>query len=131
MQEAYDAACREHGHEPGFTVLPDRDTPMVTFVAEDVDRAWDELGPYLLHDALAYAAWNPGDTTTVGISDASTVDELRASSRTHRIVTVDQAAEQIRGGGVLLLAPLCGGVPPALAWSHLELVQAAWSQASG
>ena len=42
MQEAYEAACHEHGHEPGPVFLPDRDTPSVCFVADDVDKAWDE-----------------------------------------------------------------------------------------
>jgi alkanesulfonate monooxygenase SsuD/methylene tetrahydromethanopterin reductase-like flavin-dependent oxidoreductase (luciferase family) len=122
MQEAYERASREHGHEPGMTILPDRDTPMVTFVADDIDRAWEQLGPYLLHDALAYAAWNPGNVTTVGITDASTVEELRAVQRTHRIIGVERAVEEIRAGGMLNLAPLCGGVPSELAWQHLELV---------
>ena len=29
------------------------------FVAEDVDAAWDEIGRYLLHDAMSYSQWNP------------------------------------------------------------------------
>ena len=68
MQEAYEAACRDHGHEPGATLLPPRDTPVVCFVADDVDKAWDELGEFLLHDARTYAEWNPGDEVTAGIS---------------------------------------------------------------
>jgi hypothetical protein len=28
----------------------------------------------------------------------------------------------VRRNGVLLMQPLCGGIPPALAWEHLELV---------
>jgi alkanesulfonate monooxygenase SsuD/methylene tetrahydromethanopterin reductase-like flavin-dependent oxidoreductase (luciferase family) len=122
MQEAYEAASRAHGHEPGMTVLPDRNTPMVTFVADDIDSAWAQLGPYLLHDALVYAAWNPGDDTTVGITRATTVDELRRESRTHRIIDVDRAVAEIRDGGMLNLVPLCGGIPPELAWQHLEIV---------
>jgi hypothetical protein len=39
MQQAYEAACHEHGHEPGPVFLPDRDTPSVIFVADDVDKA--------------------------------------------------------------------------------------------
>ena len=77
MQEAYEEACREYGHQPGPVFLPDRDTPSVCFVADDVDKAWDELGPYLLHDAQSYAEWNPDNLTSAGISFAKTVDELR------------------------------------------------------
>ncbi|BBU21339.1 LLM class flavin-dependent oxidoreductase [Mycobacterium xenopi] len=121
-QETYDAACRAHGHEPGMTLLPDRDTPSVCFVAEDIDRAWDELGPYLLHDARTYADWNPGNEISAGIADVHTVDELRAISRTYRIFTVPQAIDHLQSGGMLTLAPLCGGLPPDIAWPYLERV---------
>jgi alkanesulfonate monooxygenase SsuD/methylene tetrahydromethanopterin reductase-like flavin-dependent oxidoreductase (luciferase family) len=121
-QEAYEEACRAHGHEPGMTLLPNRDTPSVCFVAPDVDLAWREIGEHLLHDARTYAEWNPGDQTTVGIADVSDVDGLRATSRTHRIFTADEAIAYVRGGGMLTLAPLCGGIPPDIAWKYLRYV---------
>ena len=124
-QEAYEAACRAHGHQPGMTLLPTRDTPSVCFVAPDVDLAWQEIGPHLLHDARAYAEWNPGDQTTTGIADVSDVDELRAMSRTHRIFAADEAIAHVQGGGMLTLAPLCGGVPPDIAWKYLRYVDEA------
>ena len=124
-QEAYEAACRAHGHQPGMTLLPNRDTPSVCFVAPDVDLAWQEIGPHLLHDARAYAEWNPGDQTTTGIADVSDVDELRAMSRTHRIFAADEAIAHVQGGGMLTLAPLCGGVPPDIAWKYLRYVDEA------
>jgi alkanesulfonate monooxygenase SsuD/methylene tetrahydromethanopterin reductase-like flavin-dependent oxidoreductase (luciferase family) len=124
-QEAYEQACREHGHEPGMTLLPNRDTPSVCFVAPDVDLAWREIGEHLLHDARTYAEWNPGDQTTVGIADVSDVDELRATSRTHRIFTADEAIAYVRGGGMLTLAPLCGGITPDIAWKYLRYVDEA------
>ena len=58
MREAYEAACREHGHEPGRRCFPTATRPR-SFVADDVDQAWEELGEYLLHDARTYAEWNP------------------------------------------------------------------------
>src|SRR3954453_3918590 len=122
MQEAYEAECRAHGHEPGATMLPGRDSPTTVFVADDVDRAWDEIGSYILHDALMYAAWNPGDETTASISHAKTVDELRATSTAHKIFSTDEAVELVRNGGMLMLMPLCGGLPPELAWPYLEHV---------
>jgi hypothetical protein len=108
-----------------MTLLPNRDTPSVCFVAPDVDLAWQEVGPHLLHDARAYAEWNPGDQTTAGIADVSTVDELRAMSRTHRIFTAEEAIAHIRGGGMLTLAPLCGGLPPDIGWKYLRFVDEA------
>ena len=120
MREAYEAAARAAGHEPGYIGLPDRNEPSVVFVADDVDHAWDEIGAHLLHDARMYSAWNPGDDTTAMISHASTIDELRATSAGYRIMSVAEATDYVSGGGVLRLAPLCGGIPPAIVWPYLE-----------
>jgi alkanesulfonate monooxygenase SsuD/methylene tetrahydromethanopterin reductase-like flavin-dependent oxidoreductase (luciferase family) len=122
MQDAYEAACREHGHQPGAVYLPDRDTPSVCFVADDVDEAWAELGPYLLHDAQSYAEWNPDNETSAGISHVSTVAELRELSRSHRIYSVSEAVDRVRAGEIINLSPLCGGLPPELAWPYLKRV---------
>ena len=122
MQEAYDAACREHGHQPGPALIPERDTPSVTFVADDVDAAWDELGEFLLHDARGYAQWNRDNDTSAGISFARNVAELRETSKSHRIITTAQAIDVVRAGGMLNLSPLCGGVPPSIAWPYLQRV---------
>jgi hypothetical protein len=40
------------------------------FVAHDMDEAWSELGPHLLHDVVSYAALNPGNTHTASLSTA-------------------------------------------------------------
>lgn len=122
MREAYEAACQERGHQPGPVFLPDRDTPSVVFVADDVDQAWSELGEYLLHDVKTYAAWNPGDETTAGFSHVTTIAELREAAASHVIISVSEAISRIRGGEILNLAPLCGGLPPELAWPYLKRV---------
>ncbi len=122
MLEAYEASCREHGFEPGMTQLPPKDTATTMFVADDVDQAWAEIGEYILHDVKMYGDWNPGDETTASISHAQTVEELRATSPAHRIYSTDEAIEMVRGGGMLMLMPLCGGIPPELAWPYLEHV---------
>lgn len=120
MREAYEAASREHGHEPGGMLLPPPDTPTVTFVADDVDDAWEELGMYLLHDARMYAQWNPGNRASAGISAARDVAELRTAYTSHRIIDTAEATEIVRGGGLLNLSPLCGGIPPEIAWPYLR-----------
>lgn len=122
MAEAYEAAIREHGYEPGAVLLPERDTTTVVFVADDLDQAWDELGEYLLHDVQMYAEWNPDNQTSAGISTAGDIHELRETSKSHRIITVDEAVDWLRTGTMLNLAPLCGGVPPAIAWPYLKRV---------
>ena len=92
------------------------------FVADDVDKAWDEIGEYILHDVKMYGDWNPGDETTASISHAQTVDELRATSPAHKIYSTDEAIEIVRNGAPLMLMPLCGGIPPEIAWPYLEHV---------
>jgi len=108
MQEEYERSCHQYGHEPGVTLLPPRDTHTVCFVADDVERAWQQLGPYLLHDTRSYAEWNPDNTTSAGITSADTVDQLRETSRSHRIFTVPEAAALVASGEMLNLSPLCG-----------------------
>jgi hypothetical protein len=51
------------------------------------------------------------------------VAELRAENGPYRIFTPDEAVAYARARGPLLLQPLCGGLPPALAWKHLELLE--------
>jgi hypothetical protein len=93
---------------------------MTVFVADDVERAWDELGPYLLHDAVTAASHRHGDDSVASISRADSVSALRETKGPYRIFTVDEASAYIRGGGPLPLLPLRGGVPPEVAWPYLE-----------
>jgi alkanesulfonate monooxygenase SsuD/methylene tetrahydromethanopterin reductase-like flavin-dependent oxidoreductase (luciferase family) len=120
MQEAYETACREYGFEPGFMLIPERDAATNCFVAEDVDAAWDEIGMYLLHDAMAYSEWNPDNTVSANITTAKTIDELRYESTSHVILTVEEARKRLAAGEVFNINPLCGGIPPAIAWRYLE-----------
>lgn len=122
MREAYETAAREHGHEPEPLQLPDPDNATTVFVADDLDRAWNEVGPHLLHDASMYAEWNPRETTLSKMSYSTTVEELRAERSSHRILTVDEAVDVVRDHQVLMLHPLCGGLPPAIAWPYLRRV---------
>ncbi len=120
MREAYEEESRAHGHELGFINLPDKDTPSVVFVADDVDRAWEELGPHVFHDARTYSSWNEGDETSAMISHATSIGDLRATATGYRIMSVEEATAHVAGGRSLNLVPLCGGVPPAVAWPYLE-----------
>jgi hypothetical protein len=69
-----------------------------------------------------YGEWNEGSHTVATASDATTVDELRAERGAYRIFTVDEAVDHVRTNFVLGLHPLCGGVPPSLAWPYLRRV---------
>lgn len=119
LRQAYVEEARRRGREPGNVTLPSPSTPHAVFVADDVDQAWEELGPYLLRDAVAYASWNEGDTRTASLSRSSTVEGLRAEEASHRILAVDDARALVGELGYLTLHPLCGGIPPEIAWPYL------------
>jgi alkanesulfonate monooxygenase SsuD/methylene tetrahydromethanopterin reductase-like flavin-dependent oxidoreductase (luciferase family) len=122
LEAAYGEEAHAHGRQPGLCLLTPRDTTTTLFVAADVDRAWDELGPYLMHDVLGYAASNKGNAATAGVSFATTVEQLRAENRSHRIVTVQEAVAIARCGMPLPLHPLVGGLPPEIGWRYLHTV---------
>jgi hypothetical protein len=66
-----------------MTLLPNRDTPSVCFVAPDVDTAWREIGEHLLHDARMYAEWNPdNETPWVSPMSAMSMNCVRQRART-------------------------------------------------
>ncbi|MEZ5239788.1 MAG: LLM class flavin-dependent oxidoreductase [Microthrixaceae bacterium] len=128
MREAYESAAREAGHEPGTCFLPPPDMPTAVFVSDDPDRAWDELGPHLMHDVRSYALWNETEQQSASMSRAAGLDELRAESRSHRIVTTAEARAMVERGEVLQLHPLIGGLPPEVAWRYLRTAVEAASQ---
>ncbi len=129
LREFYDAKCRAAGHEPGVVQFPVPGVPTAAFVAEDVDEAWDVLGPHLLHDAVMAASYRPQDNSVASITRADTVAALRETTGPYRIFTPDEAVDYIRDGRPLPLHPLCGGIAPDVAWPYLELAGAASARA--
>ena len=97
--------------------------PLTVFVADDPDKAWAEIGHYLLNDATSYAGWHRG-AGTPNVSFARTVDELRAERGAYRVLTPDEGRAMIAAGQPLSLQPLVGGLPPDLAWPYLEAAAA-------
>jgi alkanesulfonate monooxygenase SsuD/methylene tetrahydromethanopterin reductase-like flavin-dependent oxidoreductase (luciferase family) len=130
LRQVYDEECRANGHEPGFVQFPVAETPTTVFVADDLDKAWRELGPHLLHDATMAASYRHGDDSVASITRADTVESLRSAVGPYRVMTVDEAVEYIRGGRPLPLHPLCGGVAPDVAWRYLEFATAAVERAT-
>lgn len=133
LKEFYKAQCRAHGHEPGMIQFPVRGAPTAVFVADNkraLGEAWGALGPHLLHDALVAASYRPRDDSVASITRADTVDALREEKGgPYRILTSDEATDYVRGGRPLPLAPLCGGIAPAVAWPYLERAAAAVARA--
>ena len=122
LEQLYRDACKRYGTQPGLFVNPASDMPTSAFVADDVDAAWSELGPYLLHDAQMYGEWL-GDARAASGSAAASVDELREENGNYRVFTPAEAIGYAKSGGILLLQPLCGGLPPEIAWRHLKVMK--------
>lgn len=122
LQQTYMDECARLGTSPGMVLLPSG--PGFVHVADDPDKAWAEIGEYILYETMVYASWQlPGQTSHVH-SHATTVDELRAEG-TYLIVTPAEAvkvANDLGPMGSLVLHPLIGGMPPEQAWSSLELI---------
>ncbi|MEH6586884.1 MAG: LLM class flavin-dependent oxidoreductase [Halioglobus sp.] len=104
----------------GTTIFPRE--PATTFIAEDPDAAWQEIGHYLLYDATAYGAWSHPNRRAYAESFASDLEELKAEGK-YRIISPQQAVEAIERSGSLHLAPLCGGVPIEFGWRSLKLFE--------
>ena len=121
LDALYKQACAEYGTTPKLFINPIGDSVNTCFIARDVDKAWREIGPYMLHDAEMYASWFK-EMGSITKSTALTVDSLRAENGNYRIFTPDEAAARIRKHGALMLQPLCGGLPPEIAWQSLELL---------
>ncbi|OBB66334.1 LLM class flavin-dependent oxidoreductase [Mycobacterium sp. 852014-50255_SCH5639931] len=129
LKEFYEAQCRAHGHEPGIVQFPVPGAPTAVFVADDVNEAWDVLGPHLLHDAVMAASYRPRDDSVASITRADSVAALREERGPYRILTSDEATDYVRGGRPLPLHPLCGGIAPDVAWPYLERAAAAAARA--
>ena len=119
----YDQEAERVGNPPGLTMGPAKGAPTTVFVAENLDKGWEQYGPYMLHDAVSYRGWMGEDNNSASLSQASSIDELRDENGPYRVVTPKQAIELIHKYQRLSLQPLCGGVPPDLAWSSLSLIE--------
>ena len=118
LEAYYYEQCEAHG-TAGFCAMPGENTQM-TFVSDDPDKTWAELGHHFLHEATTYAGWQTSDIRSAVKSGASTVDELRAEG-IYQVVT---AAEAVAMEAVVH-HPLCGGMPIDAAWSSLQLYASA------
>jgi hypothetical protein len=119
--DEYEQERERLGLAPGFVISPGTG-PLNVFVSEDPDRTWSQIGDHLLHDARSYAQWQvDAGLDSVALDTATTVDELRQND-VYKVVTPDDCVGLIREHGSLALHPLCGGIPPEIAWESLELV---------
>jgi alkanesulfonate monooxygenase SsuD/methylene tetrahydromethanopterin reductase-like flavin-dependent oxidoreductase (luciferase family) len=122
LAAVYHAECERLGTAPGIVLVPEG--PGFVHVADDPDRAWAEIGRYLLYEASVYASWQQAGQRSQVTDHATTVDELRAGN-VYRILTPGECValvEELGPSGAIVLHPLIGGLPPELSWPSLELV---------
>lgn len=94
-------------------------------VADDVEAAWQALGPHLLHETRSYGAWLAAAGTGHHYRPVADVAELRTAG-SHHIVTPAEClalARRLGPGGQLEFHPLAGGCDPEIGWSGLRLFE--------
>ena len=98
-------------------------TAVVAF-AEDADEGWERMAPYFLHEMNAYGQWQAEDDLASPYRTVADVDELRASG-SYRVLNPQQFLTEQASSPTpfLVLNPMCGGMPPGLAWSSLRLFE--------
>jgi hypothetical protein len=96
----------------------------VVALAEDPERGWEQMAPFFLHETNSYAAWQAQADIIPTYRTIADADELRATGQ-YQVVTPAQLVEELRAAPVpfAMLHPLCGGMPPGLAWSSLRLFE--------
>ena len=122
VAEAYHDEAKKIGFDSGFVMVPEG--PTFVHVADDPDKAWAEIGEYLLYETSTYASYQThGQTSTPMVRGASSVDDLRKAPQLW-VGTPDEIYEKasaLAPMAALNFHPLAGGLPPALAWPSLEL----------
>jgi len=125
LEAAYLAEAERVGVAALGCAFPSEGIPLTVFVADDPEKAWAEIGEYLLVDAVSYGQWNAHREGTASVSFATTVDELKNERGQYQIITPAEATAYVERGIPLALQPLVGGIPPEIAWRYLETAVAA------
>jgi alkanesulfonate monooxygenase SsuD/methylene tetrahydromethanopterin reductase-like flavin-dependent oxidoreductase (luciferase family) len=96
----------------------------VVVLAEDPERGWQEHAGYFLHENNAYGAWRAQDDVATPYRSVIEAATLRETGHYRVLAPQELVAELTAAPGMyIVLQPLCGGVPPALAWESLRLFE--------
>jgi alkanesulfonate monooxygenase SsuD/methylene tetrahydromethanopterin reductase-like flavin-dependent oxidoreductase (luciferase family) len=96
----------------------------VVALAEDPERGWAQMAPFFLHETNSYGVWQAQADIVPTYRTVADADELRATGQ-YRVLTPEQLVAELRAAPFpfAMLHPLCGGMPPDLAWSSLRLFE--------
>jgi len=120
--ESYrDEMQRAGGADPGPSPIG---ANRVVALADDPDAGWERMAPYFLHETNAYGAWQAQDDIASPYRPFTGTDALRASGQ-YAVLTPDEYVAELAAAPFpfAFLHPLCGGMPPDLAWSSLRLFE--------
>jgi alkanesulfonate monooxygenase SsuD/methylene tetrahydromethanopterin reductase-like flavin-dependent oxidoreductase (luciferase family) len=115
----YKDECAKHGRQPGIIMS----SHPAVHVARDVEAAWEEVGPHILHLVKSYASWaSDDDTTSSPFYGVDTIEKVRAAGFLN-VMTPEQTVEFARQSPISL-TPLISGLAPKAGWEMLELFAA-------
>jgi alkanesulfonate monooxygenase SsuD/methylene tetrahydromethanopterin reductase-like flavin-dependent oxidoreductase (luciferase family) len=120
LAEIYQTECAAVGFAGGFTMLPNG--PGFVHVSADPNRDWARIGPHALYDAQSYAAWQTPDQRSAMHVEAQTIDDMRRS-HAYKVLTPTETIALAKETGRVILHPLMGGLPAAIAWEGLRLFE--------
>jgi alkanesulfonate monooxygenase SsuD/methylene tetrahydromethanopterin reductase-like flavin-dependent oxidoreductase (luciferase family) len=107
--------------DPGPSPIGDMRT---VALAEDAEKGWEQMAPFFLHETNAYGAWQAQDNVAAPYHSVADTDELRASGQ-YAVITPEEYVAELKAAPFAFAQfhPLCGGLPPELAWSSLRLFE--------
>jgi alkanesulfonate monooxygenase SsuD/methylene tetrahydromethanopterin reductase-like flavin-dependent oxidoreductase (luciferase family) len=120
--EFYRDEMQQLGHsDPGPSPVGDT---LTTALAEDPDQAWEQMGPFFLHETNSYGEWLSAGDGAGPYHQVKDIEQLRAQGQ-YRILTAGEYIEELKSSpfAFAMLHPLCGGMPPDLAWQSLTLFE--------
>jgi alkanesulfonate monooxygenase SsuD/methylene tetrahydromethanopterin reductase-like flavin-dependent oxidoreductase (luciferase family) len=93
-------------------------------LADDPEKGWAQMAPFFLHETNAYGEWQAQDDVAAPYRTVADADALRATGQ-YRVLTPDELVTEMRAAPFPFAQfhPLCGGMPPELAWSSLRLFE--------
>lgn len=96
----------------------------VVALAADPEAGWSQLAPYFLHEMNAYGTWQAQEGVATPYRETADADALRRTGQ-YRVLTPAQFVAEQRAAPFpfAMLHPLCGGIPPELAWGSLRLFE--------
>lgn len=124
LYAAYRDECARLGRA-ARTIVPGA-THGFLHVTEDPERAWAELAPYAIYEAVTYSSQKPASERSSATVVGTDLDAVRASG-VYRVVTPQECVELAMGlepDQPLVFHPLMGGMPPDLGWRSLGLFAA-------